>query len=132
MRTEGISMEEAANRFRISPETVPRALDAFVKRRGQWRPRKSFRSPIHMRFVAEGEDRVLIIVSSEDASLIGEHHNAIKMATQTGKEDYLKPFRGKKIRDASGRLWELETDLETIYSIQERREDEEFYSIYAE
>ena len=132
MRNEGISLEEAANRYRISPETVLRTLGAFVKCKGRWQPKKSFSSPIQMRVVAEGEDRILIISSSEDASLIGKHHNAIKMATQTGDEKFLNPFRGKKIRDELGHLWELETNLETLYAIQERREDEELYSIYKE
>lgn len=132
MRGKGISLKEASGKHGISSRTVLRTFDAFYKPRDRWLPQKTFSSAIAMRVVAEAEDRVLIIAGSEDASLIGRHHNAIKKFLETGEPKHLKPFRRRRVRDASGRWWLLETDPEILYFIMERREDEEFYSIYKE
>jgi hypothetical protein len=132
MRNDGISLKEASSRYGISPRTVLRNLDAFVKPRDRWLPKKTFSSPIEMHVVAEGKDHVLTIVSSEDASLIGRHHSAIKAFTESGDKGHLRPFHRMRVKDVSGRYWTLETDPDALYHILEGREDEEYYSIYKE
>lgn len=132
MRTKSIPFEEAAYAHGITPDRVLMTLDAFKKVRGKWVPKQYYISPTLIRVVSEGKDRELIIPDSRHRQLISRHHNAIRLFVESGDESNLKLLRGRKVRDTDGRWWKLETDPKTIHAILERREDEEFYSIYRE
>ena len=68
--------------------------------------------------------------NSVDRSLIGSYFNAVKQAIKYGDVSDLKQFRNIQIIDSDGVTHELETDLDTLYDIEESIEEPEFFDIY--
>jgi len=132
MRRDGLSLSEASGKEGISPKTVIRHTGVLTKKGERYRATKHDRIERKMEINERGRSRHLVVKDSRRASLIGKYQNAVRRSLETGDSSFLKPFIGKRVRDSDGNWHVLETDLDALYEIQERGEDEEFRSIYAE
>jgi len=72
----------------------------------------------------------IITTNSRDRSLIGSYFNVVQKAKKTGNDDELKRFQNVQIFDSDGAKHKFETDLETIYEIEESIEEPEYFDIY--
>ena len=81
---------------------------------------------------SNGREFYVTTRDSRHSSLIGRYQNALKEFFNTGNESVLKPFKNKRVKDVNGKWHSLETDPEKLFDIAERREDEEFFTIYKE
>jgi len=130
MRKRGYSLTKASREVRINPKTVIRNTGAFRKVQGRWRPNRHDHISRRMNINENGSNLWIDVANSRHASTIGRYHSAIGEFLQTGDASVLTPFKGKRVRDAQGNWHTLETDPDAIYEIMERREEEEFYSVY--
>lgn len=130
MRKEKLSLSKASEISGISPKTVIRSTNALKSVNGIWRVKKYDRIPRVMSINEDGREAWIAVNDSRTASIIGKYHNAVKNYFDTGDLTYLKPFKGRTIKDSDGNTNTLETDRDRLYAIAEGREDEEFYSIY--
>lgn len=73
----------------------------------------------------------IVTTNSVDRSLIGSYFNAVKKAVNNGDESSLEPFQNIQIIDSDGVTHEFETDLDTLYEIEESIEEPEYFDIYA-
>jgi len=131
VRTDNVSLTQAAKEERITPSAVRRSTGAFRQRGRRWVAKSRDMIPREMMIMSDGDEFPIQLDDSRNASILGRHHNAVRKMLLTGDESDLRQFRGKRIRDAFGNTYPLETDPETINEIVEQRPDEEFYMIYA-
>jgi hypothetical protein len=130
MRREGHSLTRASREGGISPQTVRRYTRAVKNIDGRYKPTRYDRIGRKMVINEDGKERWITINDSRHASMIGRYHSAVRQFLETGDESVLKPFRGKRFKDANGNWHTLETDPEKLYEIAEQREEEEYFSIY--
>lgn len=130
MRRGKLSLSKASEFSGISPKTVIRSTNALKSVNGLWRVKSYDRIPRVMAINEDGRKTWIAIIDSRTASIIGKYHYAIKKFYETGEATFLKPFKGRTIRDADGNIHTLETDPFRLKAIAEGRENEEFYSIY--
>lgn len=130
MRRKNYSLTKACERVGISPEAVINNTDALKKESDRWVVKRYDTLERSMVIYSNGRSYAITVKDSRHASLIGRYHNAVKMYRDTKDVSYLKPFKGKRVRDIDGQWHTLETDPRTIYEIQERTPDEEFIEIY--
>jgi hypothetical protein len=130
MRRKRLSLEEASHREGISPEAVRKHTGAVRKVKGRWRPTAWDKIERDMRINEDGESSYLLVNDSRHARTVGSYFSAVGRALESGDERILSPFVGKRIRDSGGNYHTLETSLNTLYGISERREAEEFFEIY--
>jgi len=116
MRAENISQQKASWELGVRPKEVRRLGGP------------AFRKLRNGRYVAKATDRLLRILvlpsrkglvevavnDSRQASLIGEYWNALHRYLSTGAVSGLQKFRGKRLRDASGKRIPLLTDLNEL------------------
>lgn len=130
MRRKGYSLTRASREGGISPQTVKRYTRAVKNINGRWKPTKYARIGRVMVINENGKEVWVTIKDSRYASMIGRYHSAVRQFLETGDVSFLKPFKGKRIKDAKGNWHTLETDPEKLYEIAEQREEEEFFTIY--
>lgn len=122
----GSSLTAAAKAAHVSSERLRRHF--VVAKLGKLRGRTW---KLHNRRVAHitrlGTKR--LFVSAADASLEGQHHNAVKQFLATNDLAPLQPFVGKSVRDLKGKLHLFETDPNALYR-HATRDEPEFHEIY--
>lgn len=131
MRRYGYSLTRASRDVRVSPRAVRRATNAVRKIGRRWRVKFMDRIARVMAINENWREVHITVKDSRHATTIGKYQNAVRRFLETGDASILKPFKGKRVRDADGNLHTLDTDPESLYELHERREEEEFYSIYA-
>ncbi|MDE1870864.1 MAG: hypothetical protein KGI06_01335 [Candidatus Micrarchaeota archaeon] len=129
-RKTGKSVYKLSREHRIGHLAVRKATNAFRKVKGRWKPSKFDRISRIMAINENGKEVFIELNDSRQASIIGAYQSAIREYLNTGNPDALKAFKGKKVRDAKGKLHTLDTDPESIRAIAESRENPEFYDIY--
>jgi len=92
---------------------------------------KSDKIPRQMIISEHGKETLIIVKNSKDASKIGEYHNAKRQFLETGKSSGLKKFKKIKIKDIDGKSHQFETSPKKIIEIEDRKEEPEFFDIYA-
>ena len=130
MRKRGYSLTKASRIAGTTPDTVRRHTGAVKKEGSRWAPKSYDTVSREMRINEDGKEVWVRIKDSRHASTIGKYQNAVKLYLNTGDERYLKPFKNKRIRDSDGIYHTLETDPHALHEIQERRPNEEIYTIY--
>ena len=114
----GRSLSLSARSSHVSAERVRRfiAHEELAKLEGRrWvmtddRPR---RVPV----LTGGRQRTVIVDGFDQASLVGEHNNAIGAFVRTNDIDLLEPFEGVSVRAANGKKFPLETDPNELHRI---------------
>lgn len=92
---------------------------------------KSDKIPRQMIISENGKEIPIIVKNSKDASKIGQYHNAKRQFLETGDSSSLKKFKKIKIKDTDGVLHKFETSPKKIIEIEDRKEEPEFFDIYA-
>jgi len=87
--------------------------------------------PREMIISENGKEIPIIVKNSKDASKIGQYHNAKRQFLESGDSSNLKKFKKIKIRDADGVSHQFETSSKKIIEIEDRKEEPEFFDIYA-
>jgi hypothetical protein len=104
MRSQGLSLTEAARAAGTSPRTVkkyaPRALTRIDG--DGYAATSSDRYARTLYFLTERGKMPLTVPDSRTASLIATHWNAVDHYLKTGKTDRLRPFRGVALRGRDG------------------------------
>jgi hypothetical protein len=131
-RRTGRSLNRLARERGLTGDLVRKATNGFRKVNGRWRAGRRDHISRVMAINENGREVFVEIRSSRTATIISNYQSAIKEYLNTGNYGTLAKFKGKKIRDAQGKLHTLETDPDTIREIAERREEPEFYDIYGD
>ena len=92
---------------------------------------KSDKIPRQMIISEHGKETLIIVKNSKDASKIGEYHNAKRQFLESGNSSSLKKFKKIKIKDTDGKSHQFETSPKKIIEIEDRKEEPEFFDIYA-
>ncbi len=113
MRADGVSLQQAAREFGVSPKEVIRLGGSGLRRMPSGR------------YVAKAKDNLLRVLrlpdrrgmreiafdDSREASVVGKYWDAVGLYLQTGDASRLRAFRGKSVWDADGKRFGLLTDL---------------------
>ena len=132
VRSERSSLDAACASYHISPETVRRHVDGFVKEDGRWRIKRVVKNEVSMRIYHRGGEQYIIIPDVLQASIIGRYNNAVKQYLRTHNDSFLEPFFGQIIKASDGKIFHLETDPEKLYMLWERKPEEQQRPIYDE
>jgi hypothetical protein len=125
------SLSAISRKHHTAPKTVLKHTGAFKKDEYRWSAKRYDKLERTMLIYENGEEKYILINDSRTATIIGKYLCAVREALETGNETILDPFKGKRIKNAYGNWHTLETDLDTLYDIHERRPDEEFLEIYS-
>ena len=120
----------AAKEAGVSAERLRRFLrdNALAERRGRhWHITDQRRR--RMTVITEGEARQITLRDADQASLNGEHLNALQSFLRTNDIDRLRPFEGRSVIDANGKAHPLETDPNALYRLAHAGSDV-FHEIY--
>lgn len=126
----GDSLSAAARESRIAPERLRRFLydHDLAKRTGRsWK----FTDNLHreMNITTNGEDKLVRFSDVEQASLNGRHQAAIKAFVNSNDVEFLAPFLGQSVIDASSTAYALETDPNTLFRLR-LTDERPFHEIY--
>lgn len=125
----GDSLAQASKQVGISTRTVKGYVgSALIFQNRRWKAKKSDRLLRKIRIYENGKQAWITIRGIKQARIIGQHHSAVGRLADN--ESSLLPFKKIKIKDAKGKVHHLETDPAKVFSILERQEDMEFYTIY--
>jgi hypothetical protein len=115
MRRHGLSLSEAARRAETTPDTVKKyASSAIEAAPDGYRVRASDRLVRDMAVLTPEGKRAVRVQGSRDASLVGEHWNAVRAYLEEGDDSGLDDLEGQSITDSRGQGWELLTDRQEI------------------
>ena len=120
----------AAKEAGVSPERLRRFLreNALAEWHGrQWR--FSDQRPRRMTVISNGEAREHVLLGFDQASLNGQHLNAVRQFLGSNDIEFLLPFEGRSVTDAQGRAHPFETDPNTLHRIAAQG-DEVFHNVY--
>jgi hypothetical protein len=114
----GSSLTEAARSVSISPKELRSfvAERGLAKRKGdRWtiKDNRLRRVPV----MTKGRVRTLTVRGYNQASLVGEHHQAVGHFVRTNNLKLISPFRGRTVVAVSGRKYPLETDPNQLHRI---------------
>ena len=129
-RKSNQSLTRLARERKISVRSVLRATDGFKKVGGRWMAKKTDRIPRIMKINEDGKERWIEIRDSRSASLIGKYHSAVREYLDTGNTAVLAEFKGKRVKDSSGKWHTLETNPNALKEINTRIEEPELQDIY--
>ena len=115
---QGQSLSAAARSSHVSAERSRRfitqaELGALKGHRWALTDRRPRRVPV----LTGGRQRTVIVDGFDQASLVGEHHNAVGLFVRTNDIGILEPFEGKSVRAVSGKQYLLETDPNELHRI---------------
>ncbi len=126
----GSSMTAAAHDAHMSPKRLSKFIKAHkvarLKGRRWIMTDRLLRRVPHIR---NGSTTTLIVQTFADASLIGEHHNAIGVFVRTGDVEVMARFRSKTVTDHKGRTHQLETDPNNLFRYA-AKDEPQFHEIY--
>jgi hypothetical protein len=132
MRQRGLSLSKAAQSSGVSPRTVRKLAGSALRRRpsGRYgvRSRDRFGRIVYV-LTADGKHEVEL-TSSREASMVGQHWNAVHAYAARGESTGLSKFEGAQVTGVHGRRYTLLTDLATIERLGNAGEMS-FETIYA-
>jgi hypothetical protein len=116
MRSDGLSLHQAALEFHISTRTVIRlAGSALRKRRDRKYAARSRDQLLRVIVIpTSGGLREIAVRDSREASLVGKYWAAVQKYLQTGDASALKKIRRKQIKGADGKRIVLVKDLSEL------------------
>ena len=116
MRSGKVSLQQASKDAGISPRTVKRlAASALIKTNsGKYQVKSSDRL-LRVLKIPTADGQVEIGVrGSRQASALGEYWAAVHKYLATGDSSKLAKFKGKQIKDTTGKVIPLLTDLKEL------------------
>jgi transposase-like protein len=112
-RREDMPIVEAARREGVSVAAIRQWAPQAITREGGRlvaRPNDRLRRPLVL--VTTSGEKIALVRSARQASIVGAHHDAIGRYKETGEASVLVPFRGVRVAG-----FELETDPERLYRL---------------
>lgn len=120
----------AAKSVGVSPERFRRFLRENVEIEGRGRSRKiTDNRNREMAVISDGALHRRILRDFDQASLNGEHLNAVRAFLSSNDTDFLASFEGRAVIDAKGTSHLLETNPNALYRLAAAG-DEVFHEIY--
>src|SRR5438445_596157 len=96
-------LDEIAPLVGLTPSEVLREVEAgFERRGGRWIAKPRDRIPREMTVLTAAGPRSSVIRDSRIASLVAQHHNAVRHYIETGDTSWLEPFRHRRIHVRDG------------------------------
>ncbi len=128
----GKNPRNVINDSQISEKNILKHLGNNIKIKNKTiRVTKTDKIPRQMMISENGKEILIIVKNSKDASKIGQYHNAKRQFLESGDSSGLKKFKKIKIKDIDGKLHQFETSPKKIIEIEDRKEEPEFFDIYA-
>ncbi len=116
MRSEHLSLTKAAREFGLDRQTVLRLAKSALRKKsnGQYAARATDKLlRVLVIPTPEGLSEIALRNSSQ-ASLVGEYWAAVQRYLQTGDDNGLRRFEGKRIRAANRKVIRLVTDVKEL------------------
>jgi hypothetical protein len=128
---KNIPLEQAAQDKGITGQEMQLHLGQYLTIENE-KPKVSDFDHIQRRmpFYENARKISITVTNSTDASTLGHYFNAVQRALKTGKDDTLQSFKQIIITDADGKQHRLETNLDKIYEIEERKETPSWIVMY--
>jgi hypothetical protein len=116
MRSGHVSLQKAAQEFRVDPRQVIKLGRSALRRQknGRYAARRTDRLLRVLSILTVEGRHEIAVRDSRQASLLGSYWDAVQRYLQTGADSALKEFQGKKIRDASRKRHLFLTDLNEL------------------
>jgi hypothetical protein len=130
MRRQRLSLSSAARAAGTTPANVLRHAGAAINKTSH-RTYVASRSDMlfrRMRIITKHGTQVIDVRNSRDASLIGQHFDAVGHFLDTGDNSRLRPFKGRSVK-AGGKSYEFLTDFDELERLG-RAGEFSFESIY--
>lgn len=126
----GTSMTAAAKLVGVSPKR----LSTFIKahRIGRYKANRwlfTDRRPRRIPMIVGDGQRAITVPGFEEASLAGQHHNAVGRFIRSGDLSHLAAFQGQSITDVKGRKHPFETDPNALFRFA-AKDEPAFHEIY--
>lgn len=115
--SETKNINTAARSVRTSMERFKRAAlrKGTIRKQGlQWIVAR--RLPRKMPIFSGGR-QLAITVNNKSASLIGRHNSAVAQFLRSNDPKYLAEFKGRSVKDVRGKIYEFETDPNSLYRL---------------
>jgi hypothetical protein len=128
----GDSIRDSLGRIELPFKAVKDHLGSnLFKEKGRWWAQPEDQLEVEMLIYERGRGATtLITTNSKDRSVIGSYFASVKKALKSADDAELDQFRNVKIVDSDGKTHSFETDLDTLYDIEEAQEEPEFVEIY--
>jgi hypothetical protein len=128
----GDSIRDSLGRIELPFKAVRNHLGSNIfKEKGIWWALPEDQLEVEMLIYERGRGATTIITTnSKDRSLIGSYFASVKKALKNADDTELDQFRNIPIVDSDGNTHTFETDLDTLYDIEEAQEEPEFVEIY--
>jgi len=131
MMRDGYGINEASKQVGISVSTAKKYVGSALKIKDHVLVPKSTDHLLRaMRIYENGEEVLIQVKGLKKASMIGQYHSAVGRLVDRNEKNALELFGKIKIRDIRGKIHNLETNRKHIFDIFDRREEEEFFTIY--
>lgn len=128
---KGKSLNHASKQVGISPSTVKRHVGSALKLKNKKIVANKRDSLLRkIRIYENGKEEFIQTRGRKNASISGEHLSAVGQSIDNNDVSILKPFENKTRIDHKGKHHKLETNLDKLKQIIERREEPEFFRIY--
>lgn len=127
---DGKSIKTASKQVSISPSTVKKYVGSalYLKQR-RLVAKKSDNLLRNLRIYENGGEFPITVRGSKQVKIIAQYHSEI--GRLHNDRSALVKFKKITIKDVYGKTHRLETNTVKIFAILERRENAEFFSIYA-
>ena len=130
---KGKTLTHSCKELGTSARIVKKHLGKFIRKKGRrWVASKSDKIQRGMTIYSRGKIKSIIVISSKDASIIGQYFNAVRKFLDTRDSRELKLFKKVTIIDSEGKKHKLETNPDKILAIEEQKESPELFEIYDE
>jgi hypothetical protein len=126
---KGSMIKEATKQVGISTTTVKKYIGSALRiKNHQLVAKKSDELVRKLRIYENGKEEWITVRGNKRSFIIAQYHSTIG---KIGQDANLKQFKLKRIRDINDQIHRFETDVEKIFSILERHEEPEFFTIYS-
>lgn len=132
MLRSGKSLTNIKEELGISKEIIQKHLgNNLFKKNKRWNVTKTDSLEVKLLIYERNKGITTIVTkSSRDRRLIGKYFAKVKQALKENDSSCLKEFENRKIIDADGNIYYLETNLEKLREYEESIEEPEFFEIY--
>ena len=128
----GKTLTEATSKLGVNKQFALRNLGKYLQKKGgKWHITKTDSLQSKMMIYTENKGvESIVLTNSKDRSKTGKYFSAVDRALKSGDASILERFKGMKIKDANGNEFKFETDLDTLYDVQEIIADRDPLEIY--
>jgi hypothetical protein len=116
MRSANLSLKQASREVGISPKTVTRLSGSALKKgpNGRYSVKPTDQLLRVLKVPTPHGSHEIGVRGSKQASLLGQYWAAVHKYLATGDASGVEKFRGKQIKDATGAIIPLLTDLKAL------------------